>query len=92
MAGVVKGRCHAWGDLEQVSVSCPLESLDELTNVIDIVEWLSTGLSLPLFLLVDVAAVTHLYSRRVLEHKFRQICGGSGEVCFPGETALREHR
>jgi len=28
MAGVVKGSCHAWGDLEYVSVSCVLKSSD----------------------------------------------------------------
>jgi hypothetical protein len=28
MAGIVKGSCHAWGDLEHASVSCALESSD----------------------------------------------------------------
>ncbi len=88
MAGVVKGSCHAWGDLEHVSVSCTLKSSDELTNVIGIVEWSNTGFPVPPFILVDVAAVTHLYSSRVFEHKFRQICGGSGEVHFSGEAVL----
>ena len=37
MAGVVKGSCHAWGDLERVSVPCTFESSDKLTDIIGIV-------------------------------------------------------
>ena len=37
MAGVVKGSCHAWGDLERVSIPCAFESSDKLTDVIGIV-------------------------------------------------------
>ena len=75
MAGVVKGCGHARGNLEQVSVSCPLKSSDELTDVLGIVEWLGHR-SFPFrcSCLVDVAAVAHLYTSRIFEHEFRQIC------------------
>ena len=46
MAGVVKGRGHAWSDLEQIPIPCALKSSNELTDIIGIVEWLDTGLSL----------------------------------------------
>src|SRR5262245_41480703 len=92
MAGIVEGSGQAWRDLLNFSVSYSLESSDELTNVIGGVEWPNTSFPVPLFLPIHVAAVAHLYSSRVFEHQFRQICGGSGQVHLSGETVFLEHR
>jgi hypothetical protein len=92
MSGVVKGRGHPWGDFEQVAVSRALESSNHLADVIGIVKGSDASLSLPLFPLIDVAAVTDLDMSRIFQHEFRQVGGGSGEVHFPGKTVFLEHR
>jgi hypothetical protein len=92
MVGIVKGCRDARGYLEHVSVSCPLESSNELTDIIVIVEWPNTGPSLPLFLLINVATIIHLHASRIFEHEFRQIISGSGEIHFSGKPVLLKYR